>query len=112
MAEKCDDGILFADKDGIIRYWNGGCEAIFGFSAEEALGTHLDLIIPEKHRKRHWDGYYEVLKTGVTSYRGKMLQVPAVSKDGGKLIIQFSIQIIEENGENTGLSSIIREVKR
>jgi PAS domain S-box-containing protein len=110
MAEKSTDGILYADADGKIAYWNGGCEKIFGFSAEEALGQNLDLIIPEKHRQRHWDGFNKVLETGQTAYDGKMLKVPALRKNGEKLIIEFSMQIIEEEGKNAGFASIIRDV--
>jgi PAS domain S-box-containing protein len=112
MADKADDGIMFADEKGIIKYWNGGCENIFGFSEEEAVGENLDIIIPEKHRKRHWDGYFEVLKTGETAYKGKMLQVPALKKNGERILIRFSIQLIEEDGKYIGFSSVVREVQK
>ncbi|MCD8493223.1 MAG: hypothetical protein LRY51_15740 [Geovibrio sp.] len=68
----------------------------FRFHGAEAEGANLDIIIPEKHRKRHWDGFYKVLETGRTAYSGKMLKVPAIRKDGEKLIIEFSMQIIEQ----------------
>jgi PAS domain S-box-containing protein len=58
------DGILFADRDGIVRLWNLGAEAIFGYTAQEALGQNLDLIVPEKLRERHWEGYHRVMETG------------------------------------------------
>ena len=41
------DGVMVADRDGVIRYWNAGCERIFGFAADEAQGQSLDIIIPE-----------------------------------------------------------------
>ena len=50
------DGVLLADDEGVIRMWNAGCERIFGFSAEEAIGQSLDIIIPENLRARHWEG--------------------------------------------------------
>lgn len=110
MAEKADDGIIYVTSDGIIRYWNRGCEKMFGFTSDEAVGANLDLIIPEKHRKRHWDGFNQVIESGVTKYIDKMLSVPALTKDGHKLIIRFSMQIIEEDGKPVGFSSIIRDV--
>ncbi len=110
MAEKADDGIMYADENGIIRYWNDGCERIFGFSHFEALGGSLNIIIPEKHRDRHWKGWAKVLETGETAYHGKMLKVPAIKKDGEKLIIEFSIQIIQEHGKNAGFTAIVRDV--
>ena len=51
------DAIIAADKDGIVRFWNPGAERIFGYTSEDAIGQSLDIIIPERLRKRHWDGY-------------------------------------------------------
>lgn len=110
MAETTNDGIMYVSADGLIKYWNGGCEKIFGFSAEEALGKNLDLIIPERHRERHWTGFDRVIETGKSGYADKMLSVPALSKDGHKLIIEFSIQMIHENGKRAGFSSIVRDI--
>lgn len=112
MAEQATDGILYADAEGIIRYWNNGCEKLFGFTRQEAVGTHLDLIIPEKHRKRHWDGYHAVLATGETGYHDKMLTVPALTKSGEKLLIRFSVQIIRTDGVPAGFSAIIRRYEK
>ncbi|QAR33768.1 PAS domain S-box protein [Geovibrio thiophilus] len=110
MAEKTDDGIMYVTADGRIAYWNNGCERIFGFTAAEAAGANLDLIIPEKHRNRHWEGFNKVLETGRTAYSGRMLKVPAIRKDGAKLIIEFSMQLIEQDGKNAGFTAIIRDV--
>jgi PAS domain S-box-containing protein len=51
------DAIVAADRQGIIRFWNAGAERIFGYACEEAVGRSLDIIIPERLRQRHWDGY-------------------------------------------------------
>jgi len=51
------DGMLYADQDGIIRFWNAGCHRIFGFTAQEAVGQSLDIIIPENLRARHWQDH-------------------------------------------------------
>ena len=49
------DAIIAADKDGVVRFWNPGAERIFGYTSEDAVGQSLDIIIPERLRKRHWD---------------------------------------------------------
>ncbi|HKT18387.1 MAG TPA: PAS domain S-box protein, partial [Stellaceae bacterium] len=56
LVEEAADAIIYADADGLIRFWNKGAVRIFGFSTAEALGQSLDIIIPENLRKRHWDG--------------------------------------------------------
>jgi PAS domain S-box-containing protein len=60
------NAIIAADMDGKIRLWNPAAERIFGFTAEDALGHSLDLIIPERLRTRHWEGYRRVMRTGQT----------------------------------------------
>ena len=58
------DAIVACDDDGMIRFWNPGAVRIFGFTAEEAVGQSLDIIIPERLRARHWDGYRKTMRTG------------------------------------------------
>jgi PAS domain S-box-containing protein len=48
------DAIVAADTEGNIFFWNPDAERIFGFSSIEAVGASLDIIIPERLRKRHW----------------------------------------------------------
>jgi PAS domain S-box-containing protein len=68
FAEAAADAIIAARADGAIVFWNPAAERIFGFSSAEALGQSLDLIIPERFRARHWDGYHRVMATGKTKY--------------------------------------------
>jgi len=111
ILEDTPDAVLFADQQGIIRFWNEGAERIFGFPATEALGSSLDLIIPEKLRPRHWEGYNQVLKTGVSRYGTELLAVPALHKDGHQLSCEFSIVIIhDDNHQIAGFASIMRDV--
>ena len=76
------DAILFSDREGIIRLWNSGAERIFGFKTEQAIGQSLDIIIPEKLRERHWEGYHKTMESGETRYGTDLLAVPAMNADG------------------------------
>ena len=64
MATRAPDGIVIIDGEGLIRFWYRGAERIFGFSAGDVDGRSLDVIIPERHRKRHWDGFQEAMDRG------------------------------------------------
>jgi PAS domain S-box-containing protein len=111
IVEGITDALIVADKDGSIELWNGGAEAIFGFTAQEAIGHNLDLIIPERLRERHWDGYRRVMATGVTRYGRTLLAVPAVRKDGARISIEFSILLLcNAQGETVGSAAMIRDV--
>ena len=108
------DAIILGDVKGIIRLWNAGAEAIFGYTAEEAVGQSMDIIIPERLRGRHWDGYHKVMATGVSRYgRGELLAVPAVTKDGRNISIEFTIQMLKvATGEIVGPVATIRDVTK
>jgi len=110
LVDQAPDAILFADREGIIRLWNQGAEATFGFTAAEALGQSLDLIIPEHLRQRHWDGYHRVMASGETKYGSDMLSVPALHKSGKRCFSDFSIVMIkDDNGQLLGIASIMRD---
>jgi PAS domain S-box-containing protein len=111
IVEGAGDAVLFADREGKIRYWNAGAAAMFGWSAVEAVGNSMDLIIPERLRGRHWSGWDEVMKSGHTRYGRDLLAVPASRKDGSPLSIEFTIQLVwDDQGKLLGASAIIRDV--
>jgi PAS domain S-box-containing protein len=92
------DAILATDRQGVIRFWNRGAIRIFGFTAQEAIGASLDLIIPERLRKRHWDGYERVMASGETRYgAGDRLAVPAVAKGGRQISVEFTIILLQDS---------------
>jgi PAS domain S-box-containing protein len=88
------DAIIAAGPDGSILLWNRAAERIFGYTEEEALGHSLDLIIPERLRARHWEGYKRVMQTGETRYGTQVLRVPAVRKDGRSLSVAFTVGLL------------------
>jgi len=104
------DAVVISDVDGRIVIWNPAAERIFGFSEAEALGQSLDLITPERHRRRHWDGYAKTMRTGETRYGTSLLKVPALHKDGRALSIAFTVALLHgAAGEVTGIAAVIRD---
>jgi PAS domain S-box-containing protein len=114
IIEGSPEAIIFGDVNGIIRLWNAGAESIFGFKAEEAIGRSMDIIIPERLRGRHWDGYHKVMATGISRYgHGDLLAVPAVTKDGRTISIEFTIQMLKgAAGEILGPVATVRDVTK
>jgi PAS domain S-box-containing protein len=106
------DAVVASDREGLIRVWNRGAERILGHSEAEALGKSLDLIIPERLRARHWEGYRHVMAHGQSRYSaGELLAVPAQRKDGSQLSVEFTITPIQsETGEVVGLIAVMRDV--
>jgi PAS domain S-box-containing protein len=112
LAREAPDGIIYADAQGTITFWNKGAERIFGFSEQEAKGKSLDIIIPENLRKRHWDGFAETVRTAKTRYgAGDVLAVPALRKDGTRISIEFTIlPFPDRTGRILGMAAILRDV--
>jgi PAS domain S-box-containing protein len=110
IVEGAPDAVIFADRDGTIRLWNAGAEAMFGYHADEAVGRGLEFIIPEKLRARHDEGYRRVMATGATRYGRELLKVPAVRKDGSRISLEFSIQLVRDPaGSVLGAAAILRD---
>jgi nitric oxide dioxygenase len=108
------DAIIEAGRDGIIGFWNPGAERIFGFTSQEAIGHSLDLIIPERLRQRHWDGYDKTLRTGESRYgAGDLLAVPALRKDGTTISVEFTVVPLKnEKDQMIGMIAVIRDVTK
>lgn len=108
------DAIVAADREGIIRFWNPGAERIFGYTSERAVGRSLDIIIPERLRARHWHGYHQVIKSGVSRYgHGDILAVPGIREDGVGISVEFTIVPLREGTSSlVGLVAIMRDVSK
>lgn len=106
------DAVIYSDEHGVIRLWNRGAERIFGFTAAEAIGQTLDIIIPERLRSRHWEGYRSVMESGESRYgAGQILAVPGIRKDGERISLEFSIlPMKDEQGHMHGMAAIMRDV--
>jgi PAS domain S-box-containing protein len=110
FIQSAGDAIVAAGTDGSILLWNRAAERIFGYTEAEALGQPLDLIIPERLRIRHWEGYRRVMQTGETRYGAEVLRVPAVHKDGRRLSIAFTVALLySPNREIQAIAAIIRD---
>lgn len=106
------DAIIAADRDGIICFWNPGAERMFGHVSGEAIGRSLDLIIPERLRQRHWDGFRQTMETGRSRYgEGDLLSVPALRKDGTTISVEFTIVLLKSEPVGVrGIVAIMRDV--
>ena len=110
LLEALADAVMVCDADGAIVLWNPACERMFGHSEADVLGKTMDMIIPERLRGRHWDGYHKTMATGVTKYGHDVLRVPAVDKQGRMMSIAFTVAMLySADGKVSAIASIIRD---
>jgi PAS domain S-box-containing protein len=114
LIETAPDAIVYADGEGVIRFWNAAAERLFGFTAVEAVGRPLDIIVPEPQRARHWAGFRRVMATGESRYgHGDVLAVPGLRKDGSRVSLEFTIVPLRgETGQLEGMAAILRDVTK
>lgn len=114
LLSSVSDAIVATDREGNITFWNPGAERIFGFTAEQAVGGSLDLIIPENLRARHWAGFRHTMATGTSRYgHGDLLSVPGLTSDGRRISVEFTIVMLrDEHQEISGTVAVMRDVTK
>ncbi len=110
IVEQAQDAVIFADRNGIIQLWNRGAEIIFGYAAAEALGHNLNLIIPERFRHAHDEGFRHAINSGVTRNDGRVLTTRAQNKFGSRLYVDLSFGLLkDESGTVLGAFAVGRD---
>jgi PAS domain S-box-containing protein len=110
LVRSAGDAVVVADTDGTIAVWNSAAARLFGYSEGEALGQPLELIIPERQRGRHNEGYAKTARTGQTRYGTSLLKVPALHKDGRALSIAFTVTLLTApDGRVEAIAAVIRD---
>jgi PAS domain S-box-containing protein len=104
------DAIVTMSADGLIRSFNHSAELIFGYTAEEAIGQRLEMLMPERFRKLHRAGLRRYLNTGEAHVIGQpRLELAGRRKDGTEFPLELSISETRE-GEDTLFIGIVRDI--
>ena len=105
------DALIYSDRAGTIQRWNDAATRTFGFSAGEALGANLDLIIPEHLRAAHWAGFDKAMASGSTRLAGRPALTRAAHKTGNKLYVEMTFALVKDDaGQVVGSVAIARDV--
>lgn len=107
IVESSDDAIVSKSLDGIIRTWNAGAERIFGYSANEAIGQTINLIIPHDRR----DEERRILALVRDGIRVEPFETVRLTKSGRFVDISLTVSpIVDDRGRVTGASKIARDI--
>lgn len=109
MSATSPAGIICADREGIIRFWNQGAEAMLGYSAAEAEGQSIDLIVPDRLRGGHGGGLKHVAAGGKPKLVGQSVELWARHKDGSELPIELALSMWQDDGV-ASFGAIIRDL--
>ena len=106
ILDQAADAMIYADASGNIARWNPAATALFGYSADEALGQNLDLIIPEHLRAPHWRGFEAAMRSGVLKLAGRPTLTRALHKSGRKLYVEMTFAIVKDSATAGALGSV------
>lgn len=111
ILEQTTDAVIYASRDGTIARWNGAAASLFGFTAAEAIGASLDIIIPERFREAHWRGFNAAMSSGATRLAGRPTVTRTMRKDGVKLYVEMTFALVKDpDGSVVGTVAIARDV--
>ena len=104
------DAVITINSADRVTDWNQQAEAVFGWSADEAIGQSLaELIIPQQYRKQHLQGIQLFLDTGEGPLLNKRMEVTALKKNGDEFPVELTIAPIIIKGKQA-FSSFIRDI--
>lgn len=107
IVESTDDAIIGQDLDGKITSWNAGAERLYQFTADEAIGQHISMMIPE-HRRDEVLEYRETISAGD---RLRTRDTVRVRKDGSIVHVSLTVSpVYDMNEKLIGISKIARDV--
>ncbi len=111
VAETATDSIISVNNSGEIIFWNSAAERLFGYTSGEVLGNQISLIIPERLRDTHSQGFKRILGGGEPRILGKSIEISAIRKDGKEFPVELSLASWESKGR-TYFTAIIRDITR
>src|SRR5215204_5904508 len=103
------DAIVTITPEGIVHWFNGGAERIFGYRAEEVIGQPVTLLMPERYRELCVGGLHRYLRTGEARIVGGTTELVGLRKDGSEFPIEMSLGESVEDGEQS-FTGVIRDV--
>lgn len=109
IAATSPAAIICTDADGTIRFWNRGAEGIFGYTAAEAEGKGIDLIVPSRMKGAHLGGMHRVASGGTPTLIGKSVQVPAIRKDGQEISVELALSMWDDAGR-VSFGAVVRDL--
>lgn len=107
IVSSSEDAIIGKDLNSIILSWNQTAEKLFGYSAEEAIGRNITIIIPPELAKEE----EEIIRNVKNGRRIRPYQTVRMNRDGKKITVSLTISPVKnKQGEVIGASSIMRDI--
>jgi PAS domain S-box-containing protein len=111
VAQTASDAIITIDSRGNIVFWNRAAEKIFDYSADEAMGQPVTVIMPERFRKDHRNGMERVVSTGHSDIIGTTVEMVGLGKSGREFPVELSVATWKTKG-GVFFTGILRDITK
>lgn len=100
---------IVANRDGVIQEWNRAAEVIFGYSAAEAIGQSIQIVVPEEERADHWRGYHRVFAANRMNYSpDHILDIEGIRRDGSRVPLDAMLQpVYDGSGRIVAITALV-----
>lgn len=109
MLARSATAAICAGPDNLILSWNSAAEQLFGFSAAQAIGKPLTIIMPERYHAAHEAGLARAVKSGKARLAGKAVEMLVRHADGHEIPVDLSLSMWDENGQPM-FGALIRDI--
>ena len=110
VVEQINEAVIVVDREGIVRVWNAGAEAVFGHAAAEMLGGGLEAIVPERLWQAHDSGFRRAVESGQAKHAGRVMTTRAVHKSGARRYVDISFSMLRDaDGAVFGVAAVGRD---
>lgn len=109
IADTANDGIVSADSNGLISYFNKGAERIFGYDAGAVLGKPITLLMPDRHHMSHQHDYDNFIRFGERNIMGRTVEMCGHRSDGTEFPLELSLSHWKV-GDDQYVNAIIRDI--
>jgi PAS domain S-box-containing protein len=107
--ETAPDALIVTRREGKIALVNSQAEELFGYKREELLNHHIEMLMPERLRRRHTKNRVEYYLHPIRRPMGKHLELFGVRKDGTEFPVEISLSPIV-TGDETLVSTAVRDI--
>jgi PAS domain S-box-containing protein len=114
LTQSTGDAVVSIDSRGIVVFWGGNAERMFGYSESEVMGQPLTMIMPERYRDAHRRGLERISIGGEPRLIGRTVDFAGLTRSGGELSIELTLSSWRAGGESfyTGIMRDVSERRK
>lgn len=109
VTESVNDAIVSADGESRIVFWNEAAREMFGYTAEEAYGRPLEMIMPERYREAHRRGLARLHATGKPKLIGGTVELEGLRRDGTEFPLELSLGAVWKQDDQAFYTGVLRD---